>query len=133
MTPGWPFICLYPLGLAVGATQRSAIDARQEIGNAYEFKIYGMKAGLAMSALAWLLFSGSVQGFAAGQTYHLGSADTVTADPQILRPASVPCRVQLFDHLAFEDFNPKAFSYEPPADCPGPWRRGKVLWPALAP
>jgi hypothetical protein len=73
--------------------------------------------------LAFTLFAGSVQAFAAGQNYQIGSHDTVTADPQVLRPSSTPCKVQLFDNLAFEDFNPKAFSYEPPANCPGPWRK----------
>ncbi len=86
-------------------------------------EVYEGKAVLAISTLAFLLFAGSVQGFAAGQTYQIGSQDTVTADPQVLRPSSTPCKVQLFDNLAFEDFNPKSFSYEPPASCPGPWRK----------
>ena len=86
-------------------------------------KLYTGKAVLATSALAFLLFTGSVQGFAAGQKYQIGSQDTVTADPQVLRPSSTPCKVQLFDNLAFADFNPKSFAYEPPANCPGPWRK----------
>jgi hypothetical protein len=85
--------------------------------------IYAVRAGLAMSTLAILLFAGSVQVFAAGQNYQVGSGNTVTADPPVLRPPSTPCKVQLFDNLAFEDFNPKSFAYEPPADCPGPWRK----------
>lgn len=86
-------------------------------------KIYAASAGLAVSTLALMLFAGSVQAFAAGQKYQIGSQDTVTADPQVLRPPSTPCTVQLFDNLAFEDFNPKSFTYEPPANCPGPWRK----------
>ena len=86
-------------------------------------KIYAASAGLALSALALVLFAGSVQAFAEGQKYTIGSQDTVTADPQVLRPSSTPCKVQLFDNLAFADFNPKSFSYEPPANCPGPWRK----------
>ena len=85
--------------------------------------IYTVRAGLAISTLAILLFAGSVQVFAAGQNYQVGSGNTVTADPPVLRPPSTPCKVQLFDNLAFEDFNPKSFAYEPPADCPGPWRK----------
>ncbi len=85
--------------------------------------IYAVRAGLAMGTLAILLFAGSVQVFAAGQNYQVGSGNTVTADPPVLRPPSTPCKVQLFDNLAFEDFNPKSFAYEPPADCPGPWRK----------
>jgi hypothetical protein len=85
--------------------------------------IYTVRAGLAMGTLAILLFAGSVQVFAAGQNYQVGSGNTVTADPPVLRPPSTPCKVQLFDNLAFEDFNPKSFAYEPPADCPGPWRK----------
>jgi Peptide N-acetyl-beta-D-glucosaminyl asparaginase amidase A len=86
-------------------------------------KTYAVRAGLAIGSVAFLLFSGSVQGFAAGQNYQIGSGNTVTADPPVLRPPSTPCVVQLFQNLAFEDFNPKAFSYEPPANCPGPWRK----------
>lgn len=86
-------------------------------------KIYAASAGLALSTLALVLFAGSVQAFAEGQKYTIGSQDTVTADPQVLRPSSTPCKVQLFDNLAFADFNPKSFSYEPPANCPGPWRK----------
>ncbi len=86
-------------------------------------KIYAASAGLAPVMLALVLFAGSVQAFAAGQNYQIGSQDTVTADPQVLRPSSTPCKVQLFDNLAFEDFNPKSFTYEPPANCPGPWRK----------
>jgi hypothetical protein len=86
-------------------------------------KIYTVKTALAMSTFVILLVAGSVQGFAAGQNYQIGSANTVTADPPVLRPPSTPCKVQLFENLAFEDFNPKAFAYEPPADCPGPWRK----------
>ncbi len=39
------------------------------------------------------------------------------------RPPTEPCRVVLFDHLAFADFSPKPFAYAPPAACPGPWAK----------
>lgn len=84
-----------------------------------------ISAGKAFAVgMAFLVcFAFSAQAFAAGQNYQIGSGNTVTADPPVLRPPSTPCKVQLFQNLAFADFNPKAFSYAPPADCPGPWRK----------
>ena len=76
-----------------------------------------------VAALVALLCVASLKSFAAGQNYQIGSGNTVTADPPVLRPPSTPCKVVLFDNLAFEDFNPKSFAYEPPANCPGPWRK----------
>jgi hypothetical protein len=84
---------------------------------------YAAKTGLATGLVFLLFCAASVQGFAAGQNYQLGSGNTVTADPPVLRPPSTPCKVQLFENLAFADFNPKSFAYAPPADCPGPWRK----------
>jgi hypothetical protein len=53
----------------------------------------------------------------------LGSPNTVTADPPVPRPPTTPCTVELFSNLHFADFNPKTFSYTPPAACPGPWAK----------
>jgi hypothetical protein len=53
----------------------------------------------------------------------VGSPNTVTADPPVPRPPTTPCTVQLFSNLQFADFNPKTFSYTPPAGCPGPWAK----------
>ncbi|HKS76939.1 MAG TPA: peptide-N4-asparagine amidase [Terriglobales bacterium] len=78
---------------------------------------------LAIGAVFLACFALSVQVFAAGQNYQIGSPNTVTADPPVLRPPSTPCKVQLFQNLAFQDFNPQAFAYTPPANCPGPWRK----------
>ena len=39
------------------------------------------------------------------------------------RPNTTPCIVQLFQNVAFDDFNPRSFSYTPPANCPGPWQK----------
>jgi Peptide N-acetyl-beta-D-glucosaminyl asparaginase amidase A len=60
--------------------------------------------------------------FASGP-YQLGSANTVTADPNVTRPTTTPCVVQLFSNAEFQDFNPFAFTYAPPAACPGPWAK----------
>jgi hypothetical protein len=51
----------------------------------------------------------------------IGSANTVTANAKLTRPTTTPCTVQLFQNLDFSDFNPKFFSYTPPAGCPSPW------------
>jgi len=69
--------------------------------------------------LATLLVSAA---FASGP-YQLGSANTVTADPNIMRPTTTPCVVQLFSNAQFQDFNPYAFNFTPPVDCPGPWAK----------
>jgi len=51
----------------------------------------------------------------------IGSANTVTAEPPLIRASSQPCSVELFSGLVFADFSPKSFSYVPPAACPGPF------------
>jgi hypothetical protein len=53
----------------------------------------------------------------------VGSANTAVADATIARPATTPCRVQLFTDVRFADFSPKSFAYAPPASCPGPWQQ----------
>jgi hypothetical protein len=61
------------------------------------------------------------QNYLAPSDPQIGSANTVTADPKVPRPAGQPCTVQLFSNLDFADFNPKFFSYSP--SCPGPWAK----------
>jgi hypothetical protein len=55
--------------------------------------------------------------------YVIGSANTVTADPNIKRPSTTPCVVPLFSDAAFYDFNVENFTYAPPSSCPGPWAK----------
>jgi hypothetical protein len=61
--------------------------------------------------------------FAAAPPYKVGSGNTVTADPRVPRPHTTPCVVELFKDAEFADYNPYAFSYTPPANCPGPWQK----------
>lgn len=61
-------------------------------------------------------------------TPQIGSSNPITATPQVQRPSTTPCVVPLFNNVAFADFNPKSFSYTPPAACPGPW--AKVVFTA---
>ncbi|MCU1296458.1 MAG: peptide-N(4)-(N-acetyl-beta-glucosaminyl)asparagine amidase [Acidobacteriaceae bacterium] len=72
--------------------------------------------------LTFILEISVVPGFAASR-YKIGSSNTVTADRLVPRPSTTPCVVQLFQNVAFDDFNPRSFSYTPPADCPGPWQK----------
>ncbi|HZW96241.1 MAG TPA: hypothetical protein VFF64_25065 [Candidatus Eremiobacteraceae bacterium] len=51
--------------------------------------------------------------------YVIGSGNTVTADPNVPRPSTTPCVVQLFSGAQFFDFNVENFSYAPPSECPG--------------
>jgi len=55
--------------------------------------------------------------------YVIGSGNTVTADPNITRPSTTPCVVQLFTDAAFNDFNVENYTYTPPSACPGPWAK----------
>ena len=58
----------------------------------------------------------------------VGSQNTVTADPPVAHPDEKPCVVQLYSAVQFANFNPKTYSYAPPAGCPGPW--DKVIFTA---
>jgi hypothetical protein len=60
--------------------------------------------------------------------YVIGSANTVSADPNVIRPSTTPCVVQLFSNAEFDNFNPYSFTYTPAVDCPGPW--AKVVFEA---
>jgi Peptide N-acetyl-beta-D-glucosaminyl asparaginase amidase A len=53
----------------------------------------------------------------------IGSGNTAFADPRVPRPHTTPCVVTLFKQFEFADFNPKSFTYTPPAACPGPWAK----------
>ncbi|HEY3974942.1 MAG TPA: peptide-N4-asparagine amidase [Candidatus Sulfotelmatobacter sp.] len=75
--------------------------------------------------MAFLAFAPSA--FASGP-YVIGLSNTVTADPNITRPSTTPCIVQLMSDAEFDNFNPVSFNYAPPADCPGPW--AKVVFTA---
>jgi hypothetical protein len=52
----------------------------------------------------------------------IGSANTAFADPPVPRPNTTPCVVQLFNNIAFNNFSPKSFTFNPPS-CPGPWAK----------
>ena len=65
--------------------------------------------------------TGMAQNYVAPSTPVIGSANTVTANAPVPRPTTQPCTVTLFQNYDFADFNPKFFSYTPPAGCPGPW------------
>ncbi len=60
--------------------------------------------------------------FASGP-YVIGSGNTVSADPNVTRPSTTPCVVQLFSDAQFFDFNVENFTYTPPSACPGPWAK----------
>lgn len=53
----------------------------------------------------------------------IGSANTATADPPVPRPDTIPCVVELFNNIAFNNFSPKFFTFLPPTGCPGPWAK----------
>jgi Peptide N-acetyl-beta-D-glucosaminyl asparaginase amidase A len=53
----------------------------------------------------------------------IGSSNTATADPPVPHPNTTPCKVVLFTHYKFANFNPQSFPYTPPAACPAPWAK----------
>jgi hypothetical protein len=70
---------------------------------------------LASLALSFALSSPAFAG--------VGSSNTATADPPVPHPHTQPCKVVLFQHERFDDFNPRTFSYTPPTGCPAPWAK----------
>ncbi len=78
--------------------------------------------------LALFLAAAFVPAAFASGPYIIGSSNTVTADPNIPRPSTTPCVVQILSNAEFDNFNPYSFTYTPPADCPGPW--AKVVFTA---
>ena len=78
-----------------------------------------------VSKFAATLFSLLVllSAIAAAQDLQIGSANTAFADPPVPRPHTTPCVVTLYKGFKFADFNPKSFTYTPPAACPGPWAK----------
>ena len=82
------------------------------------------RIALARNFFPLLLLTAVLVPFAsASGPYVIGSANTVTADPNVTRPSTKPCVVQLFSGAAFYEFNVENFIYTPPADCPGPWAK----------
>lgn len=53
----------------------------------------------------------------------IGSANTATADPTVVRPRTRPVVVPLFSGVTFTDFNPRLFAYAPPANPRGLWAK----------
>ena len=82
----------------------------------------GLRTVLRFSGLMLVLSTLISAAFASGP-YKVGSANTVTADPNLSRPDTTPCVVKLFTGASFYDFNLENFNYTPPANCPGPWAK----------
>jgi hypothetical protein len=79
-------------------------------------------ARFARNILPLLLLIAALVPFAsASGPYTIGSANTVSADPNVTRPSTTPCVVTLFTDAQFYDFNVENFTYAPPSACPGPW------------
>ncbi|HZZ15170.1 MAG TPA: peptide-N4-asparagine amidase [Candidatus Sulfotelmatobacter sp.] len=78
----------------------------------------------ARTIFALLLLTSVLIPFAsASGPYVIGSGNTVTADPNVIRPSTTPCVVQLFTGAQFYNFNVENFNYAPPSGCPGPWAK----------
>jgi hypothetical protein len=79
-----------------------------------------------LASLAWVL-AGSAFGAAAGHgaanTSPVGSTNVTVADPTVPRPPGTPCTVQLLSNVAFNDFNPRTYTYTPPTGCGTHWSK----------
>src|SRR5499427_7195457 len=84
-----------------------------------------LKSVVATSIIAVFSFTTSVlsQQSSPSQALVIGSANTAFADPPVPRPDTTPCVVELFNNIAFNNFSPKFFTFQPPAACPGPWAK----------
>ncbi len=85
-------------------------------------RVFGRMFPIALTVFAAGLFTAQAQVVPAPPP-QIGSPNTVSADPPVVRPHTKPCVVTLLHNQEFADFNPKSFSYAPPADCPGPWSK----------
>jgi len=85
----------------------------------------GLKSVVGTPILAVFLFSACVLSAQPIPSPGLviGSANTAFADPPVPRPDTVPCVVQLFSNVAFNNFSPKFFTFHPPVGCQGPWAK----------
>src|ERR1700755_153752 len=79
------------------------------------------RIGVVVAVALLLSCMAFAQNYVAPSTPVIGSANTVTANAPVPRPPTQPCTVTLFQNFDFADFNPKYFTYTPPANCPGPW------------
>ncbi|HET7268859.1 MAG TPA: peptide-N4-asparagine amidase [Oleiagrimonas sp.] len=67
----------------------------------------------------------------ADDTPAIGSSNVAVATPDVPRPDTEPCVVQLLDHRLFGkkgdsarmDSTPHPVDYQPPSDCAGPWAK----------
>src|SRR5215467_6708633 len=91
----------------------------------FAFPQHFFKSVFGTSILAVFLFSTCVLSaqLIPSPALVIGSANTAFADPPVSRPNTVPCVVQLFNNVAFNNFSPKFFTFHPPAGCPGPWAK----------
>ena len=62
-------------------------------------------------------------GFAGPPPPGPGVNTVADVEPRVPRPAGEPCVAPLFAPRQFEGVEPVAFSYTPPAACPGPWAK----------
>jgi hypothetical protein len=79
-----------------------------------------------VAGLAGMLAVGTVSaaaGNSAASTSPVGSTNVTVADPTVPRPPGTPCVVQLLSGVAFNDFNPRTYTYTPPTGCGTRWSK----------
>ena len=65
----------------------------------------------------------SAQVVPAPATPQVGSSNPVSAEANVARPSTTPCKVTLFSNMAFNDYSLHPLTFAPPARCAGPWAK----------
>jgi hypothetical protein len=76
------------------------------------------RVSMSAAVIAMMVAAGSAS---AGPV--VGSSNTATAEPELSRPRTTPCVVELYRDVTFANFDPKLFTFTPPAGCQGPWAK----------
>ncbi len=85
--------------------------------------LLGLAAPLAAAEAAARAETVVPAAFAAPPLPGPGVNTVADVEPGVARPPGVPCVAPLFAPRQFEGVEPVAFSYAPPAACPGPWAK----------
>ncbi len=76
-----------------------------------------------VAALAALPLTLSAQVVPAPAVPQVGSSNPVSAEANVPRPDTTPCKVTLFSNMAFNDYSLHPLTYAPAAGCAGPWAK----------
>ena len=95
-------------------------------------RCFSINSGRRIVTAIWILIACAAtmraQVVVVSATPQVGSSNPATAEPEVPRPSTTPCIVQLFQNMEFDNYTPGTYDYTPPASCKGPW--AKVVFTA---